>query len=177
MRGTPQCSVWGHRFKTSLAVVAFANGVAGQVRDYAVMRHPATHVILIDADISMATFTDEQGRRPSIVAWLANSHLPLDPTIPANFDEMWTSVSVQMRDGKEDSVHCDRPRGIWGNPLNPEERLARVRQCPARVLSDAHIERLIAIVEDLVHASSTDVLALVGLLAQSPASLEEGGVP
>ncbi len=43
MGGTPQCSVWGHRFKTSPVMAAFANGVAGHVLDYEVMWHPATH--------------------------------------------------------------------------------------------------------------------------------------
>jgi 2-methylcitrate dehydratase PrpD len=83
---------------------------------------------------------------------------------------MWTTVSVQMRDGQVYSVRCDRPRGIWGNPLTREERLAKVCQCAARVLPDEDIEKLIAMVEDLEHASSQDVLALIGLLAQSPAS-------
>jgi 2-methylcitrate dehydratase PrpD len=83
---------------------------------------------------------------------------------------MRTTVSVQMRDGQEYSVRCDRPRGIWGNPLTRDERLTKVRQCAARVLPAADIERLIATVEDLEHASSQDVSALLGLLAQSPAS-------
>jgi hypothetical protein len=38
------------------------------------------------------------------------------------------------------------------------------------VLPDADIGRLIAMVEGLEHASSQDVVALIGLLAQSPAS-------
>jgi 2-methylcitrate dehydratase PrpD len=94
----------------------------------------------------------------------------MDPKIPSNFDEMWITVSVQLQDGQAYSVRCDRPRGIWGNPLTREERLVKVRQCAARVLPDADIERLIEIVEDLEHASSRDVLALIGLLAQAPAS-------
>jgi 2-methylcitrate dehydratase PrpD len=125
---------------------------------------------LLDGRIGMDTFTDEQVRRPAIAELLAKTHLRMDPTIPANFNEMRTTVSIQMRDGKEYSVRCDRPRGIWGNPLSREERLAKVRQCASRVLPDADIERLIEIVEDLEHASSQDLSALMGLLAQSPAS-------
>ncbi len=94
----------------------------------------------------------------------------MDPTIPANFDEMRTIVSVQMRDGKEYSVRCDRPRGIWGNPLSRDERLTKVRQCTSRVLPAADIERLVTMVKDLEHVSSQDVSALIGLLAQSTAS-------
>ena len=118
----------------------------------------------------MGTFTDEQVRRPAIAEILAKTQVRMDPTIPANFDEMRTIVSVQMRDGREYSVRCDRPRGIWGNPLSRDERLTKVRQCAARVLPAADIERLITMVEDLEHASSQDVSALIGLLAQSPAS-------
>jgi aconitate decarboxylase len=124
---------------------------------------------LLDGHIGMETFTDAQVRRPEIAALLAQTRVDMDPRIPSNFDEMWTTVSVQLRDGQTYSVRCDRPRGIWGNPLSREERLTKVRQCAARVLPDHDIERLIAIVEDLEHASSQDVAALTGLLAQSPA--------
>jgi aconitate decarboxylase len=125
---------------------------------------------LLDGHIGMETFTDAQVRRPAIAALLAKTHLDMDPQIPSNFEEMWTTVSVQMRDGQVYSIRCDRPRGIWGNPLTREERLAKVRQCAARVLPDADIEKLIAMVEDLERVSSQDMLALSGLLAQSPAS-------
>jgi aconitate decarboxylase len=125
---------------------------------------------LLDGHIGMETFTDAQVRRPAITALLAKTQLHMDRTIPANFDEMRTTVSVQMQDGKAYSVRCDRPRGIWGNPLTREERLAKMRSCAARVLPAVDIERMIAVVEDLEHASSQDVSALIGLLAQAPAS-------
>ena len=65
---------------------------------------------------------------------------------------------------------CNRPRGIWGNPLTREERLAKVRSCAGRVLSDAHTERLIEIVEDLENAGSDTVQELVAILGGDPAS-------
>ena len=43
MGGNPQCSAFGHGFKTSPPMAAFVNGVAGHVLDYEVMWHPATH--------------------------------------------------------------------------------------------------------------------------------------
>jgi 2-methylcitrate dehydratase PrpD len=125
---------------------------------------------VLEGRIGVETFTDEQVRRPEIAALLAKTHVDMDPKIPSNFEEMWTTVSIQMQDGKAYSVRCDRPRGIWGHPLTREERLAKVRQCAARVLPDDDIKRLIEMVEDLEHASSQDVLALIGLLAQAPAS-------
>jgi 2-methylcitrate dehydratase PrpD len=125
---------------------------------------------LLDGRIGMDTFTDAQVRRPAIADLLAKTQVRMDPTIPANFDEMRTTVSVRLQDGKEYSVRCDRPRGIWGNPLTREERLTKVRQCAARVLPERDIEKLIETVEDLEHASSREVSALIGLLAQEPAS-------
>jgi 2-methylcitrate dehydratase PrpD len=125
---------------------------------------------LLDGQITMETFTDEQVRRPMIAEMLAKTQVRMDPTIPANFDEMRTTVSVRLRDGHEYSVRCDRPRGIWGNPLTREERLTKVRQCAARVLPAADIETLIQMVEGLERATPQDVSALIGLLARSPAS-------
>jgi len=51
---------------------------------------------------------------------------------------------------------CICPRD-GGNPLSREERLTKMHQCAARVLPNADIERLIAIVDNLEHASSNDV--------------------
>jgi hypothetical protein len=93
----------------------------------------------------------------------------MDRTIPANFDEMRTTISVRLQDGKEYSVRCDRPRGIWGKPLTREERLTMVRRRAARVLPEADIERRIEMVGDLENASSQDVSALMALPAQAPA--------
>jgi aconitate decarboxylase len=73
----------------------------------------------LDGRIGMDTFTDAQVRRPEITALLAKPRLDMDAKIHSNFDEMRTTVSVQMRDGQAYSVRCERPRGIWGNPLTP----------------------------------------------------------
>jgi 2-methylcitrate dehydratase PrpD len=83
---------------------------------------------------------------------------------------MWITVTVRTEDGAEHSVRCDRPRGIWGNPLTREERLAKVRQCAARVLSEDAIGEMIDTVEELELATSRDVLDLVGLLGGAPIS-------
>jgi aconitate decarboxylase len=86
---------------------------------------------LLDGHIGMETFTDAQVRRPAIAALLAKTQLHMDRTIPANFDEMRTTVSVQMQDGKAYSVRCDRPRGIWGNPLTRSALIGLLARAPA----------------------------------------------
>jgi aconitate decarboxylase len=123
---------------------------------------------LLDGRIGMDTFTDESVRRPAVQALLANTQLTMSPEIPANFEEMWTRVQVQMQDGSEYSVRCDRPRGIWGNPLTREEHLVKVCSCAARALPDDDVEALIEIVEDLDQATARDVQELVEILACSP---------
>jgi aconitate decarboxylase len=129
---------------------------------------------LLDGRITMETFTDAQVRRPEIAALLAKTRLEMNPNIPANFDEMWTTVAVQLHDGRTYAVRCDRPRGIWGNPLTRDERLTKVRQCAARVLPEADIDRLIDLVEHLEDASSADMGRLMELLARPPASSGAG---
>lgn len=123
---------------------------------------------LLDGHIGMDTFTDESVHRPAVQALLASTQLTMSPDIPANFEEMWTRVRVQMQDGSDYSTHCDRPRGIWGNPLTREEHLVKVRSCAARLLPDDDVEALIEIVEDLDQAATRDVQELVEILGRSP---------
>jgi len=124
---------------------------------------------LLDGRVTMDTFTDQQVRRPEVKALLSKTRLTMNPSIPSNFEEMWVTVRVQMQNGAEYSARCDRPRGIWGNPLTRQERLAKVRACAARVLPDGEIERVIEIVEDLEHADRREIQELVGLLGSAPA--------
>ena len=124
---------------------------------------------LLDGRITMETFTDQQVARPEIRQLLSKTKVTMNPEIPSDFDEMWVTVEVGTRDGSRHNVRCDRPRGIWGNPLTREERLVKVRQCAGRVLSDDGVEALIEIVEDLERASSRDVAELVQVLSQANA--------
>jgi aconitate decarboxylase len=123
---------------------------------------------LLDGRIGMDTFTDEKLSRPEVQALLARTQLTMNPDIPANFEDMWTRVRVQMQDGSEYSARCDRPRGIWGHPLTREEHLVKVRSCAARILPDDDVEALIEIVEDLDQATTQDIQELVEILVRSP---------
>ncbi|HZA25002.1 MAG TPA: hypothetical protein VFA32_20810, partial [Dehalococcoidia bacterium] len=105
---------------------------------------------------------------PEIKVLLDRTRVTMDPAIPANFNDMWTTVSVHMQDGTEYSVRCEKPRGIWGNPLTREEHLVKVRACASRVLTDADVEAMIEIVEDLDQGTSQDVQELVEILRRWP---------
>ena len=123
---------------------------------------------LLDRMIGIETFTDEAVYRQEVQDLLAKTSVDMRPDIPANFEDMWVAVRVETTDGQTYVSRCNRPRGIWGNPLTREERLAKVRSCAGRVLSDSHTERLIEIVEDLENADAGTVQELVGILRGAP---------
>ena len=71
---------------------------------------------LLDGQITIDTFTEARLHRPDLQSLLAKTHLTMDQTIPNNFEEMWITVKVTMRDGQEYSVRCDRPRASGATP-------------------------------------------------------------
>ena len=120
---------------------------------------------LLDRSIGIETFTDEAVHRPGIKALLDKTTVDMRPDIPANFEEMWIAVRVETTDGQTYISRCDRPRGIWGNPLSRDERLAKVRSCASRVLSGSDVDLLIETVEDLENADSSRVQDLIAAMA------------
>ena len=47
------------------------------------------------------------------------------------------------------TARCDRPRGIWGNPLTREERLTKFRSTAGVLLAPADVEEVRALIETL----------------------------
>ena len=125
---------------------------------------------LLDRQIGIETFTDDAVHRAEVLELLGKTSVDMRPDIPANFEEMWVAVRVETTDGQTYVSRCNRPRGIWGNPLSRDERLTKVRSCANRVLSESSTERLIEIVEDLENADSGTVQELASILGSSPAS-------
>jgi hypothetical protein len=73
----------------------------------------------------------------------------LQLAIPANFEEMWMEVTVTTRDGRTLSARCDRPHGIWGNPLTREERLTKFRNTAGVLLAAPQVEQAQTLIEKL----------------------------
>ena len=122
-------------------------------------------VALLDGAVTIGSFTNERRFAPDVAGILEKIDLHMDPAIPDNFQEMWTSVEVRLDDGQSHTVRCDQPRGIWGNPLTREERLIKFRNCASLVLSAQAVERCIEIVEELEAAK--DLQELVHLMRAS----------
>ena len=122
---------------------------------------------LLDRRIGIETFTDEAVHRPEITTLLEKTTVDMRPDIPANFEEMWIAVRVETTDGQTYISRCDQPRGIWGNPLSREERLAKVHSCTGRVLEDSGVDLLIDTVEDLENADADEVQRLIATLGRA----------
>ena len=123
---------------------------------------------LVDRRIGIDTFTDEAVRRPEILDLLAKTTVDMRAEIPANFEEMWVTVRLDTDEGQTFGTNCVRPRGIWGNPLTRDERLAKVRSCATRIRTDSETERIIEIVENLENADSAAIQELVDVLGREP---------
>ena len=123
---------------------------------------------LLDRRIDIDTFTDEAVHRPEILELLDKTTVNMKPEIPADFDAMWISVRVDTKDGQTFVTHCLRPRGIWGDPLSREERLAKVRSCTLRVRSESETERMIEIIDDLENVDTATVQELHAILGGTP---------
>ena len=104
---------------------------------------------LLDGQIGIDTFRDSRRFAPEMEALLGKIEMSMDADIPANFEEMWVEVTVRARDGRELQARCDRPRGIWGNPLTAEERLTKFRNTAGVLLASADVEEARALIERL----------------------------
>ena len=104
---------------------------------------------LLDGHIGIDTFRDARRFAPEMEAMLGKIEVRMDPAIPANFEEMWVEVTARTRDGRELTARCDRPRGIWGNPLTREERLTKFRNTAGVLLAPAQVEQAQALIENL----------------------------
>lgn len=104
---------------------------------------------LLDGGIGIETFRDARRLAPDMEAMLRQVEVRMDPAIPANFEEMWVEVTARTRDGRALTARCDRPRGIWGNPLTREERLTKFRNTAGVLLAPPQVEQAQALIEGL----------------------------
>ena len=104
---------------------------------------------LLDGHIGIDTFRDARRFAPEMQELLGRIEVRMDPAIPANFEDMWVEVTARMRDGRAVTERCDRPRGIWGNPLTREEREVKFRSTAGVLLPRGKIEQALGMIESL----------------------------
>lgn len=123
---------------------------------------------LLDGKITIDSFSDAQVQDPRIQGLLARVRLNMDPNIPARFEAMHIEAAVELADGRILTARCDRPRGAWGSsPISRDEHFDKVRDCLSRQLTDAMVDRFVALAVEIDCLTSSDVAELLAI-AGSP---------
>jgi aconitate decarboxylase len=122
---------------------------------------------LADGRITIDTFSDRQVQDPGIRDLLSKVRVTMDPTIPARFEAMRVEAQVELADGKVLTAHCERPRGAWGSmPISGGEHLDKVRDCLSRRMTDAMVDRCIALAVNVDRLIGIEVSELLGIAGQ-----------
>jgi aconitate decarboxylase len=115
-----------------------------------------TAAAFLDGRITIDTFSDERRFAPDMEAMLPRINVVLDPKIPLDFQTMYAVVEVALGDGRRLEKRIDKPRGMWGVPLTRDERVAKYRDCAARLLSSRAVDALLERLETLEECRHVD---------------------
>jgi 2-methylcitrate dehydratase PrpD len=118
---------------------------------------------LLDGHVGIDTFTDARRFSPDMDAMLAR--ISVEPEGPESGATLATAV---LKDGSTVSAECSAFSGSAGNPMSRNQRLAKVRDCFARALSDSDTERVLEMLENL--ECLEDAGQLMDILGQASAS-------
>jgi len=157
-----------HNIRLTTPVMAYVNrpfpenGLAGKFSfQYTFCR------ALADGRVAIDTFRDRQVQDPAIQDLLARVRLTIDATILARFEAMRVEAEVEFRDGHLLTARCERPHGAWGStPISGDEHLDKVRDCLSRRLTDAEVDRCIALAVKIDRLNGSEVSQLLAIAGQ-----------
>ena len=128
-------------------------------------------VAIADGRVDIDSFSDATRFSPAVESVLKKVRIKRNPDIPRNPPDNWAVARVGLQDGRVLSETCRHYRGSIANPMNREERLAKLRDCAKRSLDSADIERVTDMAETL--ESLPDLRALMLVLGHR--SVKESG--
>ena len=111
---------------------------------------------LLDGHVGIDTFTDARRFAPDMEAMLGR--IRVEPEGPESGATLATAV---LKDGTTVSAECAAFRGSAANPMSRDERLAKVRDCFHRALSESDTASVIEMLENLEHLDDTAQLMTV----------------
>ena len=115
---------------------------------------------LLDGHVGIDTFTDARRFAPDMDAMLAR--IRVEPEGPESGATLATAV---LKDGTTVSAECAAFSGSVSNPMSRDQRLAKVRDCFHRALSESDTERVLEMLENLERLD--DVGQLMAVLGQA----------
>ncbi|MBI3938726.1 MAG: MmgE/PrpD family protein [Betaproteobacteria bacterium] len=124
-----------------------------------------TAVALLDGRVGIESFTDERRFRRDMVDLLDKISVVRDPTLSRDTRNMRVEVEVTLNDGTRHRQACGRPPGFWGEPLDPKQHRAKVRDCLSVRLLEPHLGHTLELLENLERLSAQETEELTALLA------------
>jgi len=119
-------------------------------------------VAIADGRVNIDSFSDATAFSPRVQSVLGKVRIKRNPDIPRNPPDNWAVARVGLPDGRVLSETCRHYRGSIANPMDREERLAKLRDCAKRSLDSGDIERVIGMAEPL--ESLPDLRPLMAVL-------------
>jgi 2-methylcitrate dehydratase PrpD len=130
-------------------------------------------VAIADGRVDIDSFSDATRFSPRVESVLSKVRIKRNPDIPRNPPDNWAVARVGLPDGRILSETCRHYRGSIANPMDRDERLAKLRDCAKRTLDPADIERVISMCESL--ESLPDLRTLMRVLGHRSTKLEPAG--
>jgi 2-methylcitrate dehydratase PrpD len=112
--------------------------------------------------VDIDSFSDATCFSPTVEAIRKKVRIKRNPDIPRNPPDNWAVARVGLADGRVLSETCRHYRGSIANPMDRDERLAKLADCAKRSLDAADIERVAGMAETL--ESLPDLRALMRVL-------------
>ena len=113
---------------------------------------------LLDGQVGIDTFTDERRFAPDMEDMLGR--ISVEPEGPESGATLATAL---LKNGNTVTAECSAFRGSARNPMSREERLAKVRDCFTRALSDTDTERALGMLENLEEVNDlAELMAILG---------------
>ena len=123
--------------------------------DALISAHYTAAVILHDQKLTLAEFESKRYDDPKLrKAAVEQVEIKPDPALTG----VQATVEIEMTDGKKLSARCEHPRGSYENPLSRAQIEGKFRTYARGVLSDSHIEGVIAAVSRLEDFGSVRTL-------------------
>jgi 2-methylcitrate dehydratase PrpD len=119
---------------------------------------------LLDGAVGIETFRDVRLRAEDMQKLLPLIEVKLRPDVSAmDFAAAWSTVTVELSDGRALTSRVDRPLGIWDNPIPWDLWVRKYQDCAAAAVSQ---ERADAILERIEHLDEIEDVGrgLVALL-------------
>jgi 2-methylcitrate dehydratase PrpD len=119
---------------------------------------------LCEGRVGIATFCDGKAEDPVITGLMKRVRVVVDPAIPGDLEhQMWTRITVRLRDGREVGVAPRPVPGHPGSPLSLSQLREKFTDCARIVLSEDRIDSVRQMVEGL--DGCPDIRSLTAILS------------